>query len=97
MNKKTKEELQALVDQATSGDKKALETLVAQVQDMVFSLSLRMPCICRGCGPGHFVENDYPPFLFPGRQRIYNMGILHCRESSEKLQKAYVCPLSVKF
>ena len=42
MNKKTKEELQALVDQATSGDKKALETLVAQVQDMVFSLSLRM-------------------------------------------------------
>lgn len=27
MNKKTKEEVQALVDKATSGDKKALETL----------------------------------------------------------------------
>lgn len=39
---KTKEELQALVDQATAGDKKALETLVTGVQDMVFNLSLRM-------------------------------------------------------
>ncbi len=42
MNKKTKEELQLLVDQATAGDKKALETLVADMQDMVFNLSLRM-------------------------------------------------------
>lgn len=39
---KTKEELQALVDQAAAGDKKALETLVTGVQDMVFNLSLRM-------------------------------------------------------
>lgn len=39
---KTKEELQALVDQATAGDKKALETLVTGAQDMVFNLSLRM-------------------------------------------------------
>ena len=42
MNKKTNEELQAFVDKATAGDKKALETLVAGVQDMVFNLSLRM-------------------------------------------------------
>ena len=42
MNKKTNEELQAFVDKATAGDKKALETLVAGVQDMVFKLSLRM-------------------------------------------------------
>lgn len=42
MSKKTNEELQALVDKATSGDKKALETLVAGVQDIVFNLSLRM-------------------------------------------------------
>nr|WP_300841945.1 RNA polymerase sigma factor [uncultured Acetatifactor sp.] len=42
MNKKTKEELQVLVDKATAGDKKALETLVAGVQDIVFNLSLRM-------------------------------------------------------
>ncbi len=40
--KKTNEELQALVDKATAGDKKSLETLVAGVQDMVFNLSLRM-------------------------------------------------------
>lgn len=42
MNKKTNEELQALVDKATAGDKEALETLVTGVQDIVFSLSLRM-------------------------------------------------------
>lgn len=42
MDKKTNEELQALVAQATAGDKKALETLVAGVQDIVFNLSLRM-------------------------------------------------------
>ena len=42
MDNKTKEEVQALVDKATSGDKKALETLVTDVQDMIFNLSLRM-------------------------------------------------------
>lgn len=42
MNKKTNEELQAFVAKATSGDKKALETLVESVQDIVFNLSLRM-------------------------------------------------------
>ena len=42
MKKKTNEELQALVNKATAGDKKALETLVASVQDIVFNLSLRM-------------------------------------------------------
>ncbi len=42
MNKKTNEELQAFVDKATAGDKKALETLVTGVQDIVFNLSLRM-------------------------------------------------------
>ena len=42
MDKKTNEELQALVEKATAGDKNALETLVAGMQDMVFNLSLRM-------------------------------------------------------
>ena len=42
MDKKTNEELQALVDKATSGDKNALETLIAGEQDLVFNLSLRM-------------------------------------------------------
>lgn len=42
MNKKSNEELQALVDKATAGDKNALETLIADVQDIVFNLSLRM-------------------------------------------------------
>ncbi len=42
MNKKTNVELQALVDKATAGDKEALETLVAGVQDIGFNLSLRM-------------------------------------------------------
>ncbi len=42
MNKKTNDELKALVGKATAGDKKALETLVAGMQDIVFNLSLRM-------------------------------------------------------
>ncbi len=42
MNREKNEELQALVDKATAGDKKALEMLVAGVQDIVFNLSLRM-------------------------------------------------------
>ena len=42
MNKKTNEELQALVMKATSGDKEALEMLVTGVQDIIFNLSLRM-------------------------------------------------------
>lgn len=42
MNKKTNKELQTLVGKATAGDKKALETLIAGVQDLVFNLSLRM-------------------------------------------------------
>lgn len=42
MNQKTNEELQILVEKATAGDKEALETLIAGVQDIVFNLSLRM-------------------------------------------------------
>lgn len=42
MNKKMNEELQVFVDKATAGDEKALETLIAGVQDIVFNLSLRM-------------------------------------------------------
>lgn len=42
MINKTNKEIQALVDKATAGDKKSLETLVASVQDIVFNLSLRM-------------------------------------------------------
>ena len=42
MNKKANEELQALVGKATAGDKKALETLVTDAQEIVFNLSLRM-------------------------------------------------------
>ncbi len=42
MNQKVNTEVQALVEQALAGDKKALETLIASVQDLVFNLSLRM-------------------------------------------------------
>lgn len=42
MNKIMNDELQALVNKATVGDKNALETLVTGMQDIVFNLSLRM-------------------------------------------------------
>ena len=42
MSKKTNKETQDLIAKATAGDKKALELLVTDVQDIVFNLSLRM-------------------------------------------------------
>lgn len=42
MDNKTKSEMELLIDQAAAGDKAALETLLTDVQDMVFNLSLRM-------------------------------------------------------
>ena len=42
MDKNNREEVQVLVAQAASGDKEALEVLIADVQDMIFNLSLRM-------------------------------------------------------
>ncbi len=42
MNTKENQELSVLIEQATAGDRAALETLLAGVQDLVFNLSLRM-------------------------------------------------------
>ncbi len=42
MNQFTNEELLELTQKGTAGDKKALETVLASVQDLVFNLSLRM-------------------------------------------------------
>lgn len=42
MDKIVKKQTEKLVDRAVSGDKKALEELLLEVQDMVFNLSLRM-------------------------------------------------------
>ena len=42
MDTKTNQELSALIEKATAGDKAALETVLAGVQDLVFNLSLRM-------------------------------------------------------
>lgn len=42
MEKKTTEELFQLIEKATAGDSKSLETVILSVQDLVFNLSLRM-------------------------------------------------------
>ena len=42
MNTKAEQEITALIKQATAGDKGALEAVLAEVQDLVFNLSLRM-------------------------------------------------------
>ncbi len=42
MKKITDEELLDLIEKATAGDKKSLETVILGVQDLVFNLSLRM-------------------------------------------------------
>ena len=41
MNTKENQELSTLIDQATTGNKAALEAVLADVQDLVFNLSLR--------------------------------------------------------
>ena len=45
-----------LIDQAVNGDKKALETLLLSVQDMLYNLSLRMLGSpgCRRCRAGNY-------------------------------------------
>ncbi len=42
MDTKTDQELSVLIERATAGDKQALEAVLAEVQDLVFNLSLRM-------------------------------------------------------
>lgn len=42
MHIKTEEEMNALIDKATAGDRAALEAVLLSVQDLVFNLSLRM-------------------------------------------------------
>ncbi|MCI9217614.1 RNA polymerase sigma factor [Lachnospiraceae bacterium 42-17] len=42
MDKKTNEEFQVFIEKAVAGDRKALESLIVGVQDIVFNLSLRM-------------------------------------------------------
>ena len=42
MNIKNNEELPLLIEKATAGDEKSLETILLSVQDLVFNLSLRM-------------------------------------------------------
>lgn len=42
MDNITNDELMILIEQATAGDKNALETVILSVQDLVFNLSLRM-------------------------------------------------------
>ena len=42
MSTKGNQELSALIEQATAGDRAALEMVLTGVQDLVFNLSLRM-------------------------------------------------------
>lgn len=42
MKLNTNENLSELIDKATSGDEKSLETVILSVQDLIFNLSLRM-------------------------------------------------------
>ena len=42
MNIKNNEELTTLLEKATAGDERSLETVILSIQDLVFNLSLRM-------------------------------------------------------
>ena len=86
MNQKTNEEIQALVAKATAGDKKALETLITGVQDLVYNLSLRM------LGTFHDAEDASQDILlkvmthlssFRGEGTFTTWVIPHCGEPSQ--------------
>lgn len=87
------------VEKAVSGDRKALEELLTGIQYPVFHLSLRM------LGSIPDAEDATQEILlkvmthlssFRGGKRLYHLGFPHCRQSSEGLQKAYVCQPSFK-
>lgn len=86
------------VEKAVSGDRKALEELLTGIQDPVFHLSLRM----LGSIPDaedatqEILLSYDTSFLIPWGKRLYHLGFPHCRQSSEGLQKAYVCQPSFK-
>ena len=94
MNQFTNEELLELIQKATAGDKKALETVLVSVQDLVFNLSLPG---CGGCNAGYPAENHYPSILIQRGELFFNLGIPYCIQSSEKLSEAYVCQVPSQF
>ena len=84
MNLLTTEELLDLIQKATSGDKKALETVILSVQDLVFNLSLRM------LGTFQDAEDATQDILLKVVTHLISFkGV----KPSEKLQKAHVCEI----
>ena len=81
MDIKNNEELTVLIEKATAGHEKSLETIILSVQDLVFNLSLRM----LGSFPRNTPEAHHSSLLLPKREFIYHMGFQHCVQPSEKL------------
>lgn len=86
-------ELLTLIEQATAGNKDALETIILSVQDLVFNLSpadawnlsRRGGRIAR-----HSAESHHALVLIQTGQLFFHLGIQYCDQPLEKLQKAYV-------
>lgn len=67
-----------LIDRAVSGDKKALESLLADVQDMIYNLSLRMlgsPHDAEGCRAGNYDKNHHTAVDLSKRKQLFHMGL----------------------
>lgn len=96
----TNEELLALIEKATAGDKESLETVILSVQDLVFNLSLRM------LGSFPDAEDATQDILlkiitrlssFKGESAFFHLGFPYCGKPFKKLSKAYVCKISTQF
>ena len=76
MSTKENQALSELIRQATAGDKAALETVLASVQDLVFNLSLRM------LGTFHDAEDASQDILLKVMTHLssFKIGRASCRE-----------------
>ena len=78
----TDKERLLLIEQAVAGDKKALETLVLGVQDLVFNQPVAADARdVSGCGgrvAGYFGEGHHSFVLIQGRELVFYLGVPHC-------------------
>lgn len=93
MDTKTNYEQSALIRQAITGDKAALETVLESVQELVFNLSLRMLGTfpdAEDASQDNSDEGHDASVLLQGRQLLLHLGISYRVQPSEFSECSHV-------